>query len=209
MKMIMSLLNTPLRKSLFALSFICLSNISCTKEYSLEGAIPPGNDSISVSIFNSQIPTAVPGNDSTIGIELGLRFQSTVAGMVTGIKFYKNPGNLGTHTGQLYTSGGKLLASQVFINETDSGWQTVLFANAVPIAADTTYIAAYYSSLGNYFSTNYGLTTAIVNGPLIALADGTDGINGIFKYTITPDFPDSGWRSSNYWIDVIEKIQNK
>jgi hypothetical protein len=35
------------------------------------------------------------------------------------------------------------------------------------------------------------------------LADGTDGIDGIFKYTSMPELPDSGYLSSNYWVDII------
>jgi hypothetical protein len=57
--------------------------------------------------------------------------------------------------------------------------------------------------LGNYISTVGGLNTAITNGPLTALADGTDGINGLFKYTGTPAYPDHGYFSSNYWVDII------
>ena len=95
------------------------------------------------------------------------------------------------------------MASKAVSSETDSGWQSVFFDNAVPIIADTTYIAAYYSSLGNYILTAYALKTAVTNGPLTALADSTEGLNGIFKYTSTPVLPDSGYLSSNYWVDVI------
>jgi hypothetical protein len=203
MKKMIRLLNTVLCKAAITLLCISLPATSCTKEYSLEGVPPVEKE---VSIFNLQIPVAVRGNDSTGGIELGVKFRSTIAGEITGIRFFKTSGDAGTHIAQLYSSGGILLASATFINETDSGWQGALFTPAIPIAADTTYIAAYYSSLGDYISTHNGLKSAITNGPLTALADGTDGINGIFKYTNTPDLPDSGYMHSNYWVDVIEKI---
>jgi hypothetical protein len=77
------------------------------------------------------------------------------------------------------------------------------FDSVIPIATNRTYIAAYYSSLGNYTGTLYGLKTAIMNTPLTALADGTDGLNGIYKYTNTPALPDSGYFSSNYWVDIL------
>jgi hypothetical protein len=210
MKTIIPQLKTPLPKATIPFC-IFLAAISCTKNsgsYEQPPPPPPPPDSTTVSIFNSQIPVGVPGNDGYGAIEVGVKFQSTVAGLVTGISFYKNPGNLGTHTAELYSAEGMLLDSGVFTNETDSGWQTSIFANAFPISANTIYIAAYYSSLGNYFSTNYGFKTAIVNAPLTALADSTAaGSNGIFKYTATAAFPDSGYLSSNYWVDVIEKIQ--
>jgi hypothetical protein len=81
-----------------------------------------------------------------------------------------------------------------------------MFSNEVPIAANTTYIAAYHSSLGNYISLKYGLKTAITNGALTILADSTDGFNGTYKYTATPSAPDTGYLSSNYWVDVIAKL---
>lgn len=213
MKKIFSLLNTVVIKVAFTLLCIFLLSISCKKEQSAEPPIlPPPIEPVTTvtdSIFTNQIPAGKTGNDSTGGIELGLKFRSTAAGNVVGIKFYKTSGNTGTHTGQLYSSDGTLLGSEVFTNETDSGWQTVLFANAIPIDANKTYTAAYYSSLGNYISTAFGLKTAITNAPLTALADSTDGINGLYKYTNTPALPDSGYHSSNYWVDVLEKINIK
>jgi hypothetical protein len=214
MKTIIPQSKTLLQKAVFLLC-ILLCGISCTKDSASHELSqqpppppPPPQDSATVSIFQSQIPVGVPGNDGFGPIELGVKFQSAVAGLVTGISFYKNPGNLGTHTAQLYSADGMLLDSGVFTNETDSGWQTSLFANAYAIAANTVYIAAYHSSLGNYFSTHYGLKTAVVNAPLTALADSTEaGLNGIFKYTTAPAFPDSAYYSSNYWVDVIEKIK--
>ena len=181
---------------------LCLFVIcsSCTKEYSVEGRSSAGT----VSLFTIQVPTAKTFNDNTTGIELGMRFRSTTGGYIQGIKFYKTPGNTGTHTGQLYSFDGALLASEPFSNETDSGWQSVLFAKAIPITANTTYIAAYHSSLGNYVITTHGFDAAIVNLPLIGLADGADGINGLYKYTSTPAFPGIGFQSGNYWVDVIE-----
>lgn len=196
------LLFTTTKKLVFT-PFIFLLGISCEKEVSTEGPPLPG----SVSIFTNQIPDNITGNDSTGGIELGLKFRSTVACYADGIRFYKASGNIGTHIAQLYSSDGTLLASQPFLNESESGWQSVLFDSEIPIAANTTYIAAYHSSLGNYTATSYGLDTAITNGPLIALADSTDGVNGVFKYTDTPALPDSGYHANNYWVDIIVKVR--
>jgi len=204
MRKINGLLCGTIKKSVFV-PFMFLLSTSCIKEHSIEGS----PSAASISIFTNETPPGATYHDSTVaGIELGLKFRSAVAGRANGIKFYKTAGNTGTHTAQLYSHDGTLLASQVFSNETDSGWQTVLFKTAIPIAANTTYIAAYHSSLGYYTLTINGLKTAITNGPLTALADSTDGINGLFKYTDTPDLPDSGYRSSNYWVDILEEVSN-
>jgi hypothetical protein len=204
MKTIIGLFKITTEKAILALLSIFLFSISCTKE--LSAVAPPAPES--VSIFTTQVPAGPTYNDSTGGIELGLKFQSSGAGYADGIRFYKTSGNIGTHTAELYSSDGTRLASAVFTNETDSGWQHVLFATAIPIAANTTYIAAYYSSLGNYNSTPYGLKTAIINPPLTALADSTDGINGLYKYTNAPAFPDGGYLSNNYWVDVIATVNS-
>lgn len=201
MKKILELLNVILNKVAIALLGILFFGISCTKEYSYEGPAPAGP----MSIFTSQVPAGITANDNNgSGIELGVRFRSTIAGYILGVRFYKTPGNTGMHSAQLYSFDGSLLASADFNNETDSGWQSVFFSSAVPITANTTYIAAYFSGLGNYAYTPFGFNSAISNGPLTGLADGADGINGLYKYTGMPAFPGLGHLSNNYWVDVIE-----
>ena len=210
MEKIVGFLNTAMKKSVFTLLCIFLVGISCKKEtsgYTTPAPPPPPPVLDSVSIFGTQAPTGKTENDSTtggiVGIELGVKFRSSVSGNVDAIRFYKTPGNSGAHTAQLYTGTGTLLASQVFLTETDSGWQTLFLATPVAISANTTYIAAYFSSLGNYVSTANGLKTAVTNAVLTALADSTDGLNGVYKYTNTPSIPDSSNVSNNYWVDVI------
>jgi hypothetical protein len=210
MEKIVGFLNTAMKKSAFTLLCIFLLGISCKKETS--GSTPPPPPPPppvldSVSIFGSQKPSGITRNDSTtggiFGIELGVKFRSSVNGKVEAVRFYKTPGNNGAHTAQLYSGDGTLLASQVYQTETDSGWQTLFLTVPVSINANTTYIAAYFSSLGNYVSTANGLKTAVTNGILTALADSTDGLNGVYKYTNTPSKPDSSNVSNNYWVDVI------
>jgi hypothetical protein len=212
MKKISGLVNTVVIKVLFTLLSIFLLSISCKKEQNTQPTKPPPIEPVKTttdSIFTSQIPPGKTLNDGKGPIELGVKFRSTADGNILGVKFYKCSGNIGTHTGQLYAYDGTLLATEVFANETDSGWQTVVFTNAIPIVANKTYIAAYHSSLGNYTATIFGLQTAISNAPLTALADSTDGINGLYKYTRTPALPDTGYYHTNYWIDVLEKINIK
>lgn len=214
MEKMIHLLNTTINKALLILLCIFLLGISCSKENSdvtpppPPPPPPPADTTKNVSLF-----TATDGpigiftqNDSFGAIELGVKFQTSIAGKIAGVKFYKARGNNGTHTGQLYTKDGTLLASQEFTNESDSGWQSVMFTNPVPIAANMTYIAAYHSNLGNYSSSHAGLKTAIINAPLTALADSTEGYNGLFRYTATPAIPDTSFASNNYWVDLIETI---
>jgi hypothetical protein len=156
----------------------------------------------STTIFTTQIPAGGTGTDGT-SIELGVKFQTTISGFVTGVRFYKTTGNSGTHTGELYSSTGTRLAQAVFSNETATGWQQVLFSTPVAITAGTTYVASYLSSAGNYTNTLGYFNNSLTNGAVTALADGSDGPNGVYIYTTTPTFPTSSYQKSNYWVDVI------
>ncbi|MFI5130011.1 MAG: DUF4082 domain-containing protein, partial [Chitinophagales bacterium] len=128
---------------------------------------------------------------------------SNVNGQITGLKFYKGVGNIGTHTGHLWTNTGTLLGTIVFTNETASGWQQVMFDSPISINAGVTYMASYYSSAGIYAYTNDYFLQPKVNGPLTALADGQDGANGVYKYSPSTIFPMDSYRSTNYFVDVL------
>lgn len=156
--------------------------------------IPPVTTTISV--FTNQVPTGSAQRDNTTGIEVGMKFTSSVAGSITGVRFYKQSGNTGTHTGELYSSAGTRLASAVYQNETASGWQQVLFSSPVLITAGTSYVAACFSSAGWYSSDNTGFSKPVVNGPLTATT-------GVYKYSNTPAFPNSTYQQSNYWPDAM------
>lgn len=181
-------------------------------------SIPP-----SATIFTTQVPVAttstdVGGDNTESGQEVGLRFQSSIATFITGIRFYKTAGNIGTHIGELYTNTGTRLAQATFTSETATGWQTVNFATPIAITANTTYVAAYFSSQGFYTEdNNYFNTTPVVNTNLKAMIDGlaggdaipdaTNSANGPYIYASTPTFPANAFHGANYWVDVISTIQ--
>ncbi|WP_143741216.1 DUF4082 domain-containing protein [Pontibacter ramchanderi] len=150
----------------------------------------------------SLAPSSSLQNDEQ-AIQVGMKFRASSNGYVTGVRFYKQSGNTGTHTGQLYSSSGALLASVVFSNETASGWQQALFSSPVAITAGTTYVISYHSSAGNYTSDYSYFNQAYISEPLRALADGEDGPNGLYRYTSSPAFPASNYQASNYWVDVV------
>ena len=102
-----------------------------------------------MSLFSSSDTPAILSDPDTAQVDLGVRFSSSSAGTITGIKFYKGANDTGTHTGTFWTSTGTLLATATFTNETASGWQTVTFSNPVAIDAGTTYVASYHSN-GHY-----------------------------------------------------------
>src|SRR6266702_2985034 len=153
------------------------------------------------TLFGTQTPTQAAANDSG-AVEVGLKFQSSVAGQVAGIRFYKGNGNSGSHVGNLWSSSGTKLATGTFTNETVTGWQTLTFPTAIPIQPNTTYVASYFAPRGHYAATNFGLNNAITSGPLTALASGTSSGNGVYKYSSASTFPNQTYQASNYWVDV-------
>ncbi|MEH2588343.1 VCBS repeat-containing protein [Bradyrhizobium sp. AZCC 1721] len=153
---------------------------------------------LTVSLFSSSDTPAILSDPDTAQVNLGVRFTSSSAGTITGIKYYKGANDTGTHTGSLWSSTGTLLATATFTNETASGWQTVTFSNPVAIDAGTTYVASYHSN-GHYAATGNYFTTARVNGPLTAPASN----NGVYVYGTGNLFPTSTYGAANYWVDVI------
>jgi hypothetical protein len=145
------------------------------------------------------------GADSPV--QLGVKFQSDVAGYITGIRFYKATANTGTHVGSLWTSAGTRLAVATFNNETASGWQQVNFAPPVAISANTIYVASYHTTGGHYSAdTGYFTSAGIDSGVLHAPASGTVGGNGVYGYGASTVFPGSTWNAANYWVDVLFQV---
>ncbi|MGO9961598.1 MAG: DUF4082 domain-containing protein, partial [Solirubrobacteraceae bacterium] len=55
---------------------------------------------------------------------------------------------------------------------------------------------------GHYSSTPGGLSSAVINGPLTAVASSTSA-NGVYAYTASSAFPSSTYNSTNYWVDIL------
>ena len=137
------------------------------------------NAGAQVSLWSSGTTPGNPGNCADASTELGLRFQSSVAGTISAIRFYKSSSNTGTHVGRLWTSNGTLLSSATFTSETASGWQQVTLPGAVSIAANTIYVVSYSSPNGFYSQDqNFFTTTAYSNGVLTALESSVNGGGG-------------------------------
>ena len=115
-------------------------------------------------------PSGAVDAADTSPVNLGLKFQASASGFITGIRFYKETDNTGTHVGSLWSSSGALLATGTFSNETASGWQELDFTSPVAVTAGTTYVASYHTNAGHYALT--GTRT------LPWLADAAAGIAG-------------------------------
>ncbi len=139
-------------------------------------------------------------------IEVGVKFIPAVDGYITGVRFYKGSGNTGPHVGNLWTATGERLASAQFTNETASGWQTVTFPAPVAVSANTTYVASYFSSQGNFAVDRSYFDTSYTNYPLTAPSSDLSGGNGVYRYGSDGGFPQQSYVASNYWVDVLFRM---
>jgi hypothetical protein len=150
------------------------------------------------SVWQNGTPTGAVDDTDTGQVNLGLQFQASANGYISGVRFYKEADNTGTHVGSLWSSSGTQLATGTFANETASGWQELDFSTPVAITAGTTYVASYFTSVGHYAVTNNGLAGAVTNPPLTALANG-----GVYAYASGNAFPSNTFNASNYWVDPV------
>ena len=150
----------------------------------------------------SQTPNTPDSSDPDPN-ELGVKFRTDVGGYIRGIRFYKSQLNTGTHTGSLWSASGVRLATAIFTNESESGWQEVRFATPVAVTANTTYVASYFAPTGHYaFNPNF-FSSTLDNDLIHGLANGEDGPNGVFRQSASGGFPNTGFNASNYWVDVV------
>jgi hypothetical protein len=147
-------------------------------------------------------PARIETSD-TNAVEVGVKFRADVNGSISALRFYKGSTNTGTHVGHLWTSTGTLLSTATFTSETASGWQQVNLSSPVNIAANTTYVASYYSPTGRYAVSDPYFTASFDRPPLHALANGEEGGNGVYRYGSGGGFPTQSYNSSNYWVDVV------
>jgi hypothetical protein len=182
---------------------------------SLNLETPGGGISVSVtpggtlSLFNPSATSPYGGRNAPAlvgpvidhgAVELGVQFQTAAPGTVTGIRFYKNPWNTGTHVGNLWSATGTLLGSATFGNETAFGWQQANLSSPISITAGTTYVVSYHSTGGNYSADANYFSTTRKSGALTAPANGGQSV---YAYGSSSVFPSSSGGTSNYWVDVV------
>jgi methionine-rich copper-binding protein CopC len=150
------------------------------------------------AIWPDTAPAGAVDSTDTSSVELGVKFTPASNGTITGVRFYKEPDNTGSHTGTLWTAGGSQLATGTFASESTQGWQELDFQTPVAVTAGTTYVASYHTTVGHYANSPNGLASAVTNGPLTAVASG-----GVFGYGSSTTFPSTSYQASNYWVDVV------
>ncbi len=160
---------------------------------------PAQSSTADASLFDGVTPATAAADDSS-AVQLGTRFTPSVDGTITAIRFYKGPGNTGTHLGALWNSDGDQMGSDiVFTNETASGWQTAQLPTPVPVVAGRTYMVSYLAPNGHYSVSGAFFNQAWTAGPLTAPA----GDNGRYRYGSDIGYLTNSWNSTNYFVDVV------
>jgi hypothetical protein len=180
----------------YTFKVVAVNAVGSGPESAASGAVVPR-----VTLLEQSTP-AVPNVADSASVVLGMKFQSSTAGKIRGVRFYRVAGNSGTHVVALWTSTGTVLAEATGTGETSTGWQEVLFATPVSIAANTTYVAGYLAPKGHYSATSEGFNAAIKVTPLTGLANSTSP-NGLYTYSSSLVFPTSSFRATNYFVDVL------
>jgi len=125
--------------------------------------------------------------------EQAIQFSSSLSGKITHLRYYKAPGETGSHIGRLWSDTGTLLTQVMFQNETASGWQTQALPTPYHITAGVRYRVSYnVNTFGTKIPGAFG--PAITNGPLTAWT-------GVYT-TPAGTFPNTG-SVSNFLADVI------
>lgn len=155
---------------------------------------------------NTVVPANLDANENT-GVNLGVKFQATDNGTVTGVRFFKGVNDTGVHVGSLWSVNGTLIRQVTFTNETASGWQTQSFADPARIKAGQTYIVSFHSPYGRYgYQTGY-FTKDTTRGHLTFLKGDVfapNGGNGVYLYNSNVLFPSvQSGNQANYFVDLV------
>ena len=149
------------------------------------------------------VSTHLPVQDGRAGkgpfsYEMGVKIQVLSAVQLTAIRFYKDVGETGTHTGRVWNSSGQVIGQTTFTGESGSGWQQQSLANPVTLQPGQVYVVSV--GLNAFFvMTQLGLQAQITSGALQSVADGKNGVFG----SAAGVFPTSNYKSSNYFVDLI------
>lgn len=162
-------------------------------------ASTPFSSSFTTIAAANIFPASLTPQSSTTNatpVTVGVRFRSTAATWITGIRFYLPANWTSTYTVSLWSSTGtKLATASGSPTSATAGWRTVNLTTPVRIAANTTYVASVRALSAQYSSTALAFLTTYTNGTLSVPANG--GVR------VTNDvFPSSG-STTNYFVDVV------
>ena len=162
------------------------------------------------SLMTSQRPDQVglPVRDFRPGpgpfsYELGTRMTTDEPSDLVAVRFYKDAGETGQHVGRVWDETGTELAHVNFEHESASGWQRQALSQPLRLAPGQTYTVSVGVN-DFYVKTQDGLSQQLVSGPLRSVPSA----NGRYA-DVAGQFPQSSWRSSNYFVDGVVRLPGR
>lgn len=154
------------------------------------------------SLFTASDKPAAAEVDNALTV--GLVFKSKVEGLITHIRVYKSSAtDEGTYVLGIYTDKGEPLFTQNYRATGAVGWRRVKLDQAVRIEPNVNYLATAWLPVGKYGSRQYMFTADRVRGNLTAPASSKVAGNYRYRYGSEMGFPQSTYRSSAYYVDVV------
>jgi len=150
-----------------------------------------------VQLFADTLTPTNPANAATTVRATGVRITVTEPSEVRAIRFWKSPGETGTHVGRVWNRFGLQVASVTFTNETASGWQTMQLSSPLSLSEDQDYTISV--NRNNFYpSTSGGLNSQVIAGPVRTVVGG----NGVYGSSSTGR-PTSSSGNTNFFVDLI------
>jgi hypothetical protein len=150
------------------------------------------------TIFGTATPQTTVQNDNN-AVTLGVKFQASTAGNITGIRFFRGATNSTGYTVALYTASGTKIGTASTPSDTCTVpcWENVNFSSPIAISANTLYTAAYFVSTGQYAGNENSMASGYQVPPLSVPVNG-----GVYIYGSTIAFPTQTYNYTNYYTDV-------
>ena len=152
----------------------------------------------------STTPATIDSGDAN-SAEVGFRFRSDAAGLITGMRFYKGANNTrNSHRAPVDAIPELCWLRSHSPAESGSGWQQVNFSTPVAISANTTYVASYFAPNGHYSANNSYLRQRVwtTRRCMLCRMASTEQ-TGFTTTDQAVHFPTSTFSSANYWVDVV------
>jgi hypothetical protein len=129
--------------------------------------------------------------------EMGVKVRVSQPAELAAVRFYKSPGETGTHIGRVWSASGAELGWAMFSDESASGWQEQALNTPISLTPGQTYVVSV--GINDFYVVTTGaLSSSVASGPLWTVADGANGVFGP-----KGSFPTDTWGSSNYFIDTV------
>ncbi|HEX3769131.1 MAG TPA: DUF4082 domain-containing protein, partial [Puia sp.] len=188
----------------------CVINVNATTWLpSSSSNVPSTAGTLATNVFTTQTaPVSAASDCPTCTLTVGMRFQASVPGQITGVRFWQNALMSGIHTVALYANGGGAPLATATVNDpivTTSNWRPVTFTTPVTITPGVTYVVATFMANTYYVFSTGDFATPIVNGVLTGLQhDAITSPNAVYDYGPALQFPTSFYTpGTNYWVDPI------